>query len=209
MTFPHYIQKAVDLGLLVAEGDRIIDCKKEEVETIMGMARIIEKIQPTTTAKEEDTTDQEAIVLIRVLSSPSGLARELWADLRIAFGVGHGQTIPDNLWSTDVFRAIGREIDLTFTGERDGSLISREVLIRKYAELNEASRSVGIMDLIREMLLTLSRTFLRKTMSASLTESLMQGSRNRLSLPGSSPWILTWKVASGSLAKRPAVAFFL
>ncbi|WGL30430.1 DNA helicase [Synechococcus phage S-CRES2] len=146
MTFPHYIQKAVDLGLLVAEGDRIVDCKKEEVETIMGMARIIEKIQPTTTAKEEDTTDQEAIVLIRVLSSPSGLARELWADLRIAFGVGHGQTIPDNLWSTDVFRAIGREIDLTFTGERDGSLISREVLIRKYAELSEGSRSVGIME---------------------------------------------------------------
>ena len=146
MTFPHYIQKAVDLGLLVSEGDRIVDCKKEEVETIMGMARIIEKIQPTTTAKEEDTTDQEAIVLIRVLSSPSGLARELWADLRIAFGVGHGQTIPDNLWSTDVFRAIGREIDLTFTGERDGSLISREVLIRKYAELSEGSRSVGIME---------------------------------------------------------------
>ena len=81
MTFPHYIQKAVDLGLLEASGDKITGCKKEEVETIMGMARIIEKIQPTTTAKEDDTTDQEAIVLCRVLSSPSGLARELWADL--------------------------------------------------------------------------------------------------------------------------------
>ena len=146
MTFPHYIQKAVDLGLLKAENDKITGCQKDEVETILGMARIIEKIQPTTTAKEDDTTDQEAIVLIRVLSSPSGVARELWADLRVAFGIAHGQTIPGTLWSTDVFRAIGREIDLTFTGERDGSMISREVLIRKYAELNEGSRPVSIID---------------------------------------------------------------
>ena len=46
MTFPHYIQKAVDLGLLQASGDKITGCSKDEVETIMGMARIIEKIQP-------------------------------------------------------------------------------------------------------------------------------------------------------------------
>lgn len=146
MPFPYYIQKAVELGLLKAEEDKITGCRKDEVETILGMARIIEKIQPTTVAKEEDTTDQEAIVLIRVLSSPSGVARELWGDLRIAFGVGHGQAIPATLWSTDVFRAIAREIDLTFMGERDGSTISREVLIRKYSELNEGNRSVGITE---------------------------------------------------------------
>ena len=162
MTFPHYIQKAVDLGLLEASGDKITGCKKEEVETIMGMARIIEKIQPTTTAKEDDTTDQEAIVLCRVLSSPSGLARELWADLRIAFGIGHGQNIPETMWSTNVFKAIGREIDLTFTGERDGSLISREVLIRKYAELNEGSRPVGTLEFNQ----TISELSDAKTMAA-------------------------------------------
>jgi hypothetical protein len=162
MTFPHYIQKAVDLGLLQASGDKITGCKKEEVETIMGMARIIEKIQPTTTAKEDDTTDQEAIVLCRVLSSPSGLARELWADLRIAFGIGHGQNIPETMWSTNVFKAIGREIDLTFTGERDGSLISREVLIRKYAELNEGSRIVGTLEFNQ----TISELSDTKTMAA-------------------------------------------
>ena len=162
MTFPHYIQKAVDLGLLEASGDKITGCKKEEVETIMGMARIIEKIQPTTTAKEDDTTDQEAIVLCRVLSSPSGLARELWADLRIAFGIGHGQNIPETMWSTNVFKAIGREIDLTFTGERDGSLISREVLIRKYAELNEGSRMVGTLEFNQ----TISELSDTKTMAA-------------------------------------------
>ena len=162
MTFPHYIQKAVDLGLLQASGDKITGCSKDEVETIMGMARIIEKIQPTTTAKEDDTTDQEAIVLCRVLSSPSGLARELWADLRIAFGIGHGQNIPETMWSTNVFKAIGREIDLTFTGERDGSLISREVLIRKYAELNEGSRMVGILEFNQ----TISELSDAKTMAA-------------------------------------------
>jgi hypothetical protein len=162
MTFPHYIQKAVDLGLLQASGDKITGCSKDEVETIMGMARIIEKIQPTTTAKEDDTTDQEAIVLCRVLSSPSGLARELWADLRIAFGIGHGQNIPETMWSTNVFKAIGREIDLTFTGERDGSLISREVLIRKYAELNEGSRMVGTLEFNQ----TISELSDAKTMAA-------------------------------------------
>ena len=146
MPFPYYIQKAVELGLLKAEEEKITGCRKDEVETVLGMARIIEKIQPTTVAKEEDTTDQEAIVLIRVLSSPSGVARELWGDLRIAFGVGHGQAIPGTLWSTDVFRAIAREIDLTFMGERDGSTISREVLIRKYSELNEGNRPVGITE---------------------------------------------------------------
>ena len=75
MTFPTYIQKAADLGLLQVEDGKVIGCKKEEVETVLGTARIIEKIQPTTAAKAEDTTDQEAIVLARVLGSPSGLPR--------------------------------------------------------------------------------------------------------------------------------------
>lgn len=144
--FPHYIQKAVDLGLLQAEDGKITGCAKDEVETVMGMARLIEKIQPTTAAEVDDTTDQEAIVLIRVLSSPSGKANELWGDLRIAFGVGHGQSIPDELWSTRIFRAIGREIDRTFMGERNASLISRESLISGYASLDPGSRFVDLAE---------------------------------------------------------------
>lgn len=144
--FPAYIQKAVDLGLLEADDGKIIGCKKDEVETVLGMARIIDKLQPTTAAQDEDTTDQEAIVLCRVLSSPTGKARELWAELRIAFGIGHGQAIPLDLWSNNVFKAIGNEIDRTFMGERNSSVISRESLIHEYTELNAGSRIASIID---------------------------------------------------------------
>ena len=146
MPLPHYIQKAVDLGLLTLEDGKITGCNKEAVETVMGTARLIEKIQPTTVAKAEDTTDQEAIVLCRVLSSPTGKARQLWADLRVAFGIGHGQSVPTNLWSTPTFKAIGNEIDRTFMGERNSSVISRESLITQYADLNDASRIVGMAE---------------------------------------------------------------
>ena len=140
MTFPHYIQKAVDLGLLQAEDGKIIDCNKDAVETIMGAARMIEKLQPTTTAKLDDTTDQEAIVLCRVLSSPSGTARHLWAELRAGMGVGHGQDLPDNLWSTKVFRAIGRGIDRIFSGQADFEVISAQSLISMHQDTVESSQ---------------------------------------------------------------------
>lgn len=144
--FPFYIQKAVDLGLLETDGQKIIGCKKDEVETVLGITRIIEKIQPTTTAELEDTTTQESIVLCRVLSAPSGLARELWSALRVAFGIGHGQNLPANLWSTPAFRTIGAEIDLTFLGERNASVINRDSLINQYAELIPASRPVSLVE---------------------------------------------------------------
>jgi len=144
--FPFYIQQAVDLDLLQADGDKIVSCREDAVKTVMGTARLIEKIQPTTAAKTENTTDQEAIVLCRVLSSPSGKARELWAQLRTGFGVGHGQPIPQNLWSTPVFKAIGGEIDRTFMGERNSAVISRESLITQFADLNEANRLCGMAE---------------------------------------------------------------
>jgi len=144
--FPFYIQQAVDLDLLQTEDDKIVSCREDAVKTVMGTARLIEKIQPTTAAKTENTTDQEAIVLCRVLSSPSGKARELWAQLRTGFGVGHGQPIPQNLWSTPVFKAIGGEIDRTFMGERNSAVISRESLITQFADLNEANRLCGMAE---------------------------------------------------------------
>ena len=107
MTFPKHIQQAVDLGLLQSENGRITGVGSQESETILGLSRLMEKIQPTIAAEQDDTTDQEAIILCRILTSPSGVARELWSDLRIAVGVAHGQALPRQLWSTDVFRAIG------------------------------------------------------------------------------------------------------
>lgn len=133
MTLPFYIQKAVDLGLLQEENGRIIGCKKDEVETVLGVSRIIEKIQPTTAAEKDDTMDQEAIVLCRVLTSPSGLARELWADLRSAVGIGHGQELPTQLWSTGGFRAVGNQIDMIYNGTADGaSVINPQSLIESF-----------------------------------------------------------------------------
>lgn len=143
MQFPKHIQQAVDLGLLQAEGDQIIGVAAEEAETVLGIARLMEKIQPTTKTDTEDTHDQEAIVLCRVLTSASGLARELWSDLRIAVGVAHGQALPRQLWSTDVFRAIGGLIDRIYTNEADGSsLISKDSLISAYPNNNTQYTSV-------------------------------------------------------------------
>jgi replicative DNA helicase len=133
MNFPPHIQNAVDLGLLEAQDGKIAGVGKEEAESVFGLVRLIEKIQPTTKFEGDDTTDQEAIVLCRVLSSPSGLARELWSDLRIAVGVSHGQSLPRQLWSNDAFRSIGGLIDRIFNGEADGaSMISKQHLITAF-----------------------------------------------------------------------------
>lgn len=146
MEFPFYIQKAIDLGLLEADEGKIVGCNTKVVEKAMDVARVVDKLQPTSVQEREDTTPQEAIVLSRVLSSPSGLARQLWSDLRTGFGMGHGQLIPQNLWSEDCLRAIAKEIDLTFLGERSNQIISRESLISSYTNLNSSSRSVSILD---------------------------------------------------------------
>ena len=142
-TFPSHIQQAVDLGLLQEADGKIVDCKRDEAETILAVNRVIEKIQPTSAAKADTTTDQEAIVLCRVLSSPSGVARELWTELRVAFGVSHGQNVPTSMWSTPEFRAVGQEVDATYLGERDAQLISRESLITGYARLSAGSHTVA------------------------------------------------------------------
>ena len=70
MSLPFYIQKAVDLDLLTVEDGKVTGCAQEEVETILGTARVIEKLQPTTAAEIENTTDQEAIIICRVLNAP-------------------------------------------------------------------------------------------------------------------------------------------
>lgn len=146
MSFSANIQQAIDLGLLTVEGGKIVDCRREEAETITAISRVIEKIQPTTAAQSESTVDQEAIVLARLLSSVPGKAKELWTELRVAFGVSHAQSVPDTLWSTDEFRAIGREIDSIYMGDRNAQLISRESLIKGYTELSPASQTVALIN---------------------------------------------------------------
>lgn len=146
MTFPVYIQKALDLGLLIEEDGKIVDCKKDEVETVMGMARLIEKMQPEDMSEQIDTTDQEAIVLCRVIGSDSNKAYELWGELRIAFGVGHGQSIPDDLWTNGTLRAIGREIDRTFIGDRNTTSISNESIILSYSQLDQSSQDIDMVE---------------------------------------------------------------
>lgn len=144
--FPFYIQKAIDLGLLQADGEKVVACNVQATERAMDVARVVDKLQPTSVQEREDTIAQEAIVLSRVLASPSGRARELWSELRTGFGMGHGQLIPSSLWSEECFRAIAKEIDLTFIGERSNQLISRESLIASYTNLSNGSRSVSIID---------------------------------------------------------------
>ena len=138
MNLPQHIQAAVDLGLLqVNEQNQVSGVARQDVETVFGMARLIEKIQPTSKFEGDDTRDQEAIVLCRVLTSPSGLAKELWAELRTAVGVGYGQCLPRQLWSNDVFRSIGGLIDLIFNGEASGAtLISASTLISAFSQNN-------------------------------------------------------------------------
>jgi replicative DNA helicase len=146
MELPFYIQKAVDLGLMEVDDGKIISTNKEAIETTIGTARLVEKLQPTTIVDNENTTDQEAIILCRVLTSPSGIARELWSKFRIAFGVGHGQELPSHLWSLPAFAAIGKEIDMTFIGERTGTTISKNSLITGYEQMNPSNRDVLFSD---------------------------------------------------------------
>lgn len=143
---PFYIQKAVDLGLLEIVNGKIVSCDEKAASKAAEVARIVDKLQPTSVQEREDTTPQEAIVLSKVLSSPSGLAREYWAELRNAFGVGHGQIVPMSLWSDPRFRAIASEIDLIFIGQANSQIISRDSLIATYSTKSEASRTVTLLD---------------------------------------------------------------
>lgn len=162
MTLPFYIQKAADLGLLTINDGKITNANKEAIETIVGTARLVEKLQPTTIADRDDTTNQEAIVLCRVLSSASGMARELWSQLRTAFGVGHGQELPESLWSNSAFKAIGKEIDLIFLGERTAKVISKDSLITSYESINQPNHKVSFSDFC----LTISELSIAETMQS-------------------------------------------
>ena len=130
--FSRYVQNAIDLGIMQVADGKIVSCDKDAIDTVLGVARVVEKIQPDFVEEEDGTTEQEAIVLCRVLTSPPGLARELWSKLRTAFGVGHGQSLPSSLWSTLLFQTVASEIDEIYMGSRTLSQISRSSLIAEY-----------------------------------------------------------------------------
>ena len=146
MELPYYIKKAVDFGLMEVVDGKVVNVNTQAVDTVVGAARIVGKLQPTSIVEKDNTYDQEAIVLCRVLTSPSGIARELWSKLRIAFGVGHGQPLPAHLWGNPCFLAVGKEIDMTFLGERTGTTISRQSIITGYEQMNPANRDVQFSD---------------------------------------------------------------
>ena len=81
MDLPYYIKKAVDFGLMEVVDGKVVNVNTEAVDTVVGAARIVGKLQPTSIVEKDNTYDQEAIVLCRVLTSPSGVARELWSCL--------------------------------------------------------------------------------------------------------------------------------
>jgi hypothetical protein len=146
MELPYYIGKAAELGLLNVEDNKIVSVNTEAAQKTLEVARIVDKLQPTSVQEREDTTPQEAIVLSKVLTSPSGVAREHWSELRSAFGVGYGQVVPSSLWSDNRFKAVSSEIDLTFIGQTNNQLISRDSLIAAYSMREPSSRSVSLLD---------------------------------------------------------------
>jgi hypothetical protein len=146
MELPYYISKATELGLLAVQGGQVISVNANAALNTIEVARIVDKLQPTSVQEREDTTPQEAIVLSRVLTSPSGAAREYWSELRSAFGVGHGQHIPSSLWSDARFKAISHEIDLTYIGQANNQLITRDSLVAGYSMRADSSRTVTVLD---------------------------------------------------------------
>ena len=147
MNYPFYIQKAEELGLIYFDEDGKVNLvNTEKCDKILSTARIIDKLQPTTTAQVEDTTSQEAIVLNQVISSPPKKAKELWSQLRTAFGVGHGEYVSQAIWSDKRFKVISHEIDLIFLGERSVELLEAESLVSSYSSLDPSSRPVPITE---------------------------------------------------------------
>jgi hypothetical protein len=143
---PFYLQKAVEIGLLAVDDGRVRVATQDGASAAIQVARIVEKLQPTSVQEREDTTPQEAIVLSQVLTSYSGLARERWAELRSAFGVGSGQVVPISLWSDPRFKAVAQEIDYTFIGQSNNELISRDSLVANYSARSDSSRLVPAID---------------------------------------------------------------
>jgi len=143
---PFYVQKAVDLGLLSYDNNKLTVIASSESSKILEVARIVDKLQPSSVLEREDTKPQEAIVLNKILTSASGPAREYWSELRAAFGVGNGQSVPLSLWSDSRFRAIANEIDMIYIGQANSEVISRDSIVASHTARSDASRMVSVID---------------------------------------------------------------
>lgn len=148
---PYYVQKAVSLGLLEVTDNGLVATGQDQASKVLEVARIVDKLQPTSVQEREDTRAQEAIVLNRILTSASGAAREYWSELRAAFGVGHGQSVPQSLWSDNRFRAIAHEIDMIYAGQANSEIISRDSIITSHSSRGGSSRIVSILEFNQAM----------------------------------------------------------
>jgi hypothetical protein len=147
MTHPHWIQQCLDLGIFfLDENGKVRKNEALDPNAVIGCARIVEKLRPELHKPIYSSMDQEAIVLARVLTQPSGVARELWKKLRAAVGTGHGDRIPRSLWSTSTFLAIAHEIDKVYLGESTTEVISSAILIDEYSRQDPSRRKVSLID---------------------------------------------------------------
>ena len=144
---PHWIQVAVDLGALTFNDDgKLVNNRTLDPDTVVGCARIVEKLRPELHKPTHSSADQEAIVLSRIFISPSKKARQMWMQLRTALGIGHGDRVPRDMWTTDVFKEIGSEIDRIYLGEAATEVLSSRVIIEEYNNLDPYKRKVSLLD---------------------------------------------------------------
>ena len=51
--FSRYVQNAIDLGIMEVQDGKIVSCDKDAIDTVLGVARVVEKIQPDLVEEEE------------------------------------------------------------------------------------------------------------------------------------------------------------
>ena len=52
MELPYYIKKAVEFGLMEVVDGKVINVNTEAIDTVVGAARIVNKLQPTSIVQD-------------------------------------------------------------------------------------------------------------------------------------------------------------
>jgi hypothetical protein len=141
---PEIYRQAVDLGLVEIQNNKLVQVSN--LDCVPQVAKLVEKIRPELHQDLFLKSDQEAIVLSRVLSSSPDDAREKWAILRQALGVKHKAIIPPRLWSNEIFAAISNEIDQIYLGRRAVTELAPNTIIKSYGDLGQELRKVSMVE---------------------------------------------------------------
>ena len=107
-SLPEIYRQAVDLGVIEIRDNKLVQILN--LGEIPQVAKVVEKLRPELHQDLFTKSDQEAIILSRVLTSAPDEAREKWAILRQALGVQHKSLVPPRLWSNPIFAAISNEV---------------------------------------------------------------------------------------------------